>query len=691
MMLLTPQRAWAEDYVLTVAGQNFTAAQLKNEITVTGANNVITRGTVTLSPDTDTTPVTLTLDNAEFNAGNVVSSIDLKVVFIGTSKFTLENGEYYAFEGNGSNVLTLEADGTVEQVLTINNTFQKTIAYNWGSTTSVETCLSGNPNDVDSSCDWWVNANTGATYQLFLMLNVGYDLFINDTQVNSLNRNDVLGNDSGVSFEPATKDSPATLTLDTYQSETNTTQPFITNGLSELNIKLEGNNQIHSGPLFLTKSGTDNSDNTVTFTTDLENPGNLTIRAHGEEGVDWHSGHTINYENGLVESNEYSANTVMIGMPDGFGISVAGEQVKPNNLTNVLRDDDNNNNKVSFNPNTNTLYLDGATIAGDIETSLDNLTISVSDANTLTGSVRYTGTNSSSATLTIDANLEYANSASLTLSTESQEIGVISGFNTVSVNAPLETTVTDWTSVKSATMAAECYDIRVAGVLVTKANKDNVLGTQGDATPTVSFTPAGDNPATLTLNNATIDLTDSEEYGVKYLGTTALNIKLIGANSIRTQSGCEPIIYDGGSETKPTLTFISGSFPCSLELETSDYTSAIKYFDNVLGVNGINDATGELYIVSNREVVYGEYYENSDTKCLYTFDDQEEITYLNSATITTGYGISVAGVVVHAGNKDNVLGTQGDAAPTVSFTPANTTTSTVTVLSATATLTPEGI
>lgn len=671
VMLLAPQRAWAQDnYVLTVVGQKFTAEQLESPITLTG----MTSGTATLTPATGTTPVTLTLDNVqydEFHPGNVVSSIDLKVVFIGTSEFYLENGEFYAFEGNGANVLTLEADGTVEQVLTINNTFQKTIAYNWSSTTTVETCLSGNTSDVNPSCRWWVNANTGATYQLYLMLNVGYDLFINDTQVNSLNRNDVLGNDSRVSFEPATKNLPATLTLDAYQSETNITQPFITNGLSELNIKLEGNNQIHSGPLFLTKSGTDNSDNTVTFTTDLENPGNLTIRAHGEEGVDWHSGHTINYENGLVKSNEYydneySANTVLIGMPDGFGISVAGEQVTPNNLTNVLRDDDNNNNKVSFNPNTNTLYLDGATIAGDIETSLDNLTISVSDANTLTGSVRYTGTNSSSATLTIDANLEYANSASLTLSTESQEIGVISGFNTVSVNAPLETTVTDWTNdLKSATMAAECYDIRVAGVLVTKANKDNVLGTQGDAAPTVSFTPANTTttpatPATLTLNNATIDLTDSEEYGVKYLGTTALNIKLIGANSIRTQSGCEPIIYDGGSETKPTLTFISGSFPCSLELETSDYTSAIKSFDNVLGVNGINDATGELYIVSNREVVYGEYYENSDTKCLYTFDDQEEKTYLNSATITTGYGIFVAEELIHEGNAENVLGDELD-------------------------------
>ena len=666
VMLLTPQRAWAEDnYVLTVIGQKFTAEELKSPITLTG----MTSGTATLTPATSTTPVTLTLDNVqydEFHPGNVVSSIDLKVVFIGTSKFYLENGEFYAFEGNGANVLTLEADGTVEQVLTINNTFQKTIAYNWSSTTTVETCLSGNTSDLNPSCKWWVNANTGATYQLFLMLNVGYDLFINDTQVNSLNRNDVLGNDSRVSFEPATEYSPATLILNSYQSETNTTQPFITNGISELDIMLKGNNQIHSGPLFLTKSGTDNSDNTVTFTTDLENPGNLTIRAHGEEGVDWHSGHTINYENGLMKlseyyDSEYFANTVMIEMPDGFGISVAGEQVTPNNLTNVLRDDDNNNNKVSFNPNTNTLYLDGATIAGDIETSLDNLTISVSDANTLTGSVRYTGTNSSSAILTIDANLEYANSASLTLSTESQEIGVISGFNTVSVKAPLETTVTDWTNdLKSATMAAECYDIRVAGVLVTKANKDNVLGTQGDAAPTVSFTPAGDNPATLTLNNATIDLTDSEEYGVKYLGTTALNIKLIGANSIRTQSGCEPIIYDGGSETKPTLTFISGSFPCSLELETSDYTSAIKSFDNVLGVNGINDATGELYIVSNREVVYGEYYETSDTKCLYTFVDQEEKTYLNSATITTGYGIFVAEELIHEGNAENVLGDELD-------------------------------
>ena len=359
----------------------------------------------------------------------------------------------------------------------------------------------------------------------------------------------------------------------------------------------------------------------------------------------------------INESNSGSDFTATVSVPNDLNITVAGTPVTPTNANNILSDD--NDNKVSFDPNTNTLYLDGATISGNIETSLDNLIISPSNDNSIVGSIKYTG-DSETASLSFDANLERANRASLTLSTESQEIGVVSGFNTVSVNAPLETTVTDWTSVKSATMAAECYDIRVAGVLVTKANKDNVLGTPEGTTPTVSFTPAGDNPATLTLNNATIDLTDSEEYGVKYLGTTALNIKLIGANSIRTRSGCEPIIYDGGSETKPTLTFISGSFPCSLELETSDYTSAIKYFDNVLGVNGINDATGELYIVSNREVVYGEYYENSDTKCLYTFDDQEEKTYLNSATITTGYGIFVAEELIHEGNAENVLGDELD-------------------------------
>lgn len=645
VVLLTPQGAWAEDYGLTVAGIQVTDANASH---ILGENNE----TVTFDVSTNT----LTLNNANFE-GVIVSTIDLVVDFKGSSVITLpSDGEFsFAFIGNETNTLTFTNSGNVAIPLTVYNIFSETIITGW-SEQSVE-FDSGQYSPEDLESDWWLDSTI--SFEIKLVHNNKYDLWIEGTQVKEFNKDDILGNQRSVSFDPTTN----TLTIDSYYSENNSTQPFITNGLSELNIQLKGSNQIHSGPLFITKSSTDNTDNIVTFTTDLSDSGNLIIRAHGEEGAAWSSGHTVNYANGLMKTSEYydeepyDANTILIELPETFNLSVAGTTVKPNNAANVLGD---NNYSVSFDPNTNTLYLDGATINGNIETTLDNLTISVSNANTLTGSIIYNG-DSQGATLTFDANLEYATNASLALSTTSQESGVISNFNTITVNSPLETTITEWNNnVKNATLTAVCYDMRVAGVLVTKANKDNVLGTPEGTDPTVSFQPAGDNPATLTLNNATIDLRDVEGSAICYTGATALTIKLIGTNSIQTQYNCEPILCDLVSDTKPSLTFEVGSRPCSLELVTGGYTSVIQNFSSVNGVNNINGQTGNSLILSDNEALYNT--ENG----LYTIVDQESVP-VSSAMIIDFYGITVAGVPVHDGNKDNVLGT---TTPTVSFTPA---------------------
>ena len=643
VVLLTPQGAWAEDYGLTVAGIQVTDANASH---ILGENDE----SVTFDASTNT----LTLNNANFT-GAVVSTVDLVVDFVGSNVITLPEEASYAFTGNGTATLTFTNSGDAAIPLTVYNIFSTSIIGGW-SANSVE-FDSGQYSPEDLESDWWLDSTI--SFEIKLVHNNKYDLWIEGTQVKEFNKDDILGNQRSVSFDPTTN----TLTIDSYYSESNTTEPFVTNGLSELNIKLKGSNQIHSGPLFIAKSSTDNTDNIVTFTTDLSDSGNLIIRAHGEEGAAWSSGHTVNYANGLMKTSEYydeepyDANTILIELPEIFNLSVAGTQVKPDNAGNVLGD---NNYSVSFDPNTNTLYLDGATINGNIETTLDNLTISVSNANTLTGNIIYNG-NSQGATLTFDANLEYATNASLALSTTSQESGVISNFNTITVNSPLETTITEWNNnVKNATLTAVCYDMRVAGVLVTKANKDNVLGTPEGTNPTVTFQPAGDEPATLTLNNATIDLRDVEGSAICYTGTTALTIKLIGTNSIQTQYNCEPILCDLVSDTKPSLTFEVGSRPCSLELVTGGYTSVIQNFSSVNGVNNINGQTGNSLILSDNEALYNT--ENG----LYTIVDQESVP-VSSAMIIDFYGITVAGVPVHDGNKDNVLGT---TTPTVSFTPA---------------------
>ncbi len=595
VMLLAPQRAWAQtDYGLTVAGVAVTS---ENAAAITGENITSSAGSVSYNNSTKT----LTLNNARFEGTvNWTNSSNLTIEILGDDN-EIDAKHQPTFVGNNSNAELTLTTGTTAGSLLITSIYTSEILSGWKNNSSIiyydETTSSGDA----SNYSWWAD---GYSEQWRLRVNKKYDLWVDNVRLCSVQKEVKFGQYDYT--EVISFDGDHTLTINNVGITRESENPFIKNGLAELDIYLKGTNTITASSLFLDKYGNGETPNVVTFKTELgSDVGSLTFTSSGIQGGIWCKDHTIAKNDGLTikESNSGSDFTATVSVPNDLNITVDGTPVTPTNANNILSDD--NDNKVSFDPNTNTLYLDGATISGNIETSLDKLTISVSDANTLTGSVRYTGTNSSSATLTIDANLEYANSASLTLSTESQEIGVISGFNTVSVNAPLETTVTDWTNtVKSATITAECYDIRVAGVLITKGNKENVLGTPEGTAPTVSFTPAeGNDPATLTLNNATIDLTKYESSGIIYKGSSDFTIKLIGTNSIKVQYNCEPIIFDVYQPTTvPSLTFERGSHPCSLELQGVN-SSVIKSFGDVLGVNGINDVTDKLLKLDTDAVV----------------------------------------------------------------------------------------
>lgn len=202
------------------------------------------------------------------------------------------------------------------------------------------------------------------------------------------------------------------------------------------------------------------------------------------------------------------------------------------------------------------------------------------------------------------------------------------------------------------------YGLSVAGVDVTSGNANNVLGDELE-NHMVTFDAANN---TLTLNNATINPT-GERYGVYYTGTSDFTIKLIGTNSITTGNGCEPIIFNAYQPTTiPTLTFESGSSPCSLALNGGNNT-VIKYFGSVQGINGLGTTTtGNLCLIADEQA---QYIANTG---LYKGETTSSGA-VTSATITSGYGLKVAGVWVHDGNKDNVLGDQEETHK-VTFTPA---------------------
>ena len=186
------------------------------------------------------------------------------------------------------------------------------------------------------------------------------------------------------------------------------------------------------------------------------------------------------------------------------------------------------------------------------------------------------------------------------------------------------------------------YDLEVGGVQVTNANASNITGTGFSGN--ISYDATSN---TLTLDGATI-IPIQGTPGISYSGTAELKIKLIGENSIQTQGECAAIRCETPADVKPSLKVECGSLTCSLGLSAEEI-SPISGFSSILGVNGINEIIGNfLMLESEAHVSY------SEGDGLYTEGAQENET-VSSVTITSGYGITVAGELVHEDNADNVL------------------------------------
>ena len=106
---------------------------------------------------------------------------------------------------------------------------------------------------------------------------------------------------------------------------------------------------------------------------------------------------------------------------------------------------------------------------------------------------------------------------------------------------------------------AEDYPLIVAGVQVTDENATGITGT-GITTGTVSFTPAsGDNPATLTLNKATIDMSEIPGFCPIESSIANLTIQLIGYNKLTPNSDNFNGIKFTDGTTTGNLTFTTSN------------------------------------------------------------------------------------------------------------------------------------
>lgn len=124
-----------------------------------------------------------------------------------------------------------------------------------------------------------------------------YNLWVNGTQVTSANSQDILSDDATYKNNKISFDGDHTLTLHNIPGTVFDTQvPFIKNGIENLTIFLDGQNEVNCG-VFIEKE-TDGGDNfTATFVTDSNAPGLLAIISNTEE---WYTGHTLEYTDPLL-------------------------------------------------------------------------------------------------------------------------------------------------------------------------------------------------------------------------------------------------------------------------------------------------------------------------------------------------------------------------------------------------------
>ena len=313
-----------------------------------------------------------------------------------------------------------------------------------------------------------------------------------------------------------------------------------------------------------------------------------------------------------ADSNVIKDEWVTIQYTEDYNITVAGIAVTNHNMNDVLGD-----GTVSYDPETNTLTLDGANIDGGAGSGIEaeqGLHIKLEGSNTITCTTSLNGTShgiwfkntsyiEGPGSLNISAMygiyaetnaLKILNGAQITA--EAENIGIMSGITTISgaetvvntkggeasfacisltLNDGLEITQPEGASFvlsqhaicagRRNTIVAgkwvtiskpaevQTYDLYIAGIQVSTENQEDVLGDG-----TVSFDPETN---TLTLMNANI--TPAEDTGIRST-ISDLQIRLIGQNYI-TPTQYEACINFFGAGSKGTIVFYGGG---SLELKS---------------------------------------------------------------------------------------------------------------------------
>lgn len=636
----------------------------------------ISAGTVSYNP----TANILTLNNVNIDMASddpyvVESSIaDLKVRLVGENEVTLDAEMYgttgpnpIAFAnftgtaGETSPTLTFKSEWDKNEssfgLLTINGAATETIIAQ-GYTVS-NTWVT----DDNATNGWKKTVNSDNVNVWYL--GETYDLTINGVKVTTDNAENVLeGFGSGViSFNASTN----TLTLNDLMDYPENEEPYITNGLESLTIHLLGYSRIlGSNTYFLAKSGDGEGNNTVTFTTDSQNPGSLEF--YGTNISPWYTGHTVNWSNGFgwrFDGDSDYGSSAYISTDNGLSVGNV-----------ILCDNDGNafnegpfGDSVTYDEDTNTLTLNNATINGNIVSKLaGDLTVHLVGTNVIhngehafmmtgEGSLKFTADNG--AKLLTDATTDAMFAYSTSGNGGAIELGIDdlpSGYK-LSFDAELKRSI------------GESYDILIYAFTngssnlgpqcITSANCDRLAGAYDETTSTwdnetitLSYDYA---TTTLTLNNMNIETAspNGTVYFINCDGSKAENItiNLLGENKLRQFEGEESarFIYNGAEDGQITIT-TDPENPGTLTMpDMEEYLEETNIFEMRYD-NHVKYKNGLGYV-----------------------KDENNVRYIKTIPTLPSLGLTVAGITVTAANAENVLDEVNEETelPTVVFDAEN--------------------
>ena len=643
-------------YVTAAEAEGYDLYIYGTQVTEANAGNILPdiQGRASFEAATNT----LMLNGIEVPTGITTGLNNLTIKVKGTCKFYTEGDEsVIKYDGQGTGSLTILKDETAQDVCSLSlvcysNTPMPAIA-------GFSSFSYDNFYMVTEATDVQYNASQKqlVDYQGAPVAEVLFqeaNLFIGTTQVTDANAGNVLG-DGTVSFSHElgpNKDARYKLVLE----DAAITSPIIV-GLDNLTIDVHGDNTITtSGPCI--QQLLEQVSPFLTFTSQSDQVGSLTLTNtddnmyYGVLSSGFFGEFNISKELALVllKDGEYSSNTYYFTdgvvhyaqLVPSLGVRVGDMQVYAGNAGDVLGD-----GTVSFDADSHMLTLENAYISGDVGTTLDELDINVIGNNTIDkysdGAVFVNDYGESNVQIKVISTAQQPGCLSLHLNYNNA--GFVNSDVLFSAEDPFEVYGNLNATSNAYVMIGEYvdYELVVDNIRVVPANASNITNKlNGDNRPIASYDEATN---TLTLDNATFYYYWTDNVAVKS-DLTALNVKLIGENTVTIGNSSLVFDFTSVAASQPTLTLTTeevGGVYGSLLVKNASTVNLISDYD-------IQDLTAVENYTGTSGWLYSEI--NSNVKIWY------QVAY---GIIVTKGDVSV---IVNDQNRDNVL---QDANATVQF------------------------